>query len=517
MKRNAGRTASKLARRKRRIEKRLRSAREGRFARMMSGAPAVVRTTGLKYELADKSQAIVYGGVPLMLRVARESGLVDEIDRGVPILKWRCPYYESDHVLNLAMNALCEGTCLEHIERRRNDEAFLNAIGADSLPDPTTAGDFCRRFDSVQVRQLLDAINRARLNVWKRQSSEFFDEAFVDMDGTLTVTTGECKEGMDISYKGDWGYHPLVVSLANTGEVLSIVNRPGNRPSEEGAAAEADRAITLCGEAGFRKIRLRGDTAFSQTEHLDRWNDLGNVRFQFGYDAKKNLVEFADDLDESSWQALTRPARYTVRTKPRSRPDNVKRQVIRRREYEHLELQSEQVAEFEYQPKACRQSYRMVVIRKNISHEKGEKRLFDEIRYFFFITNDRDASAAEIVFGCNDRCDQENLIAQIAGGVRALSAPVDSLVSNWAYMVMTSLAWTLKAWSALLLPVTPRHRESHEAARTTWLRMEFKTFVNEVLKVPCQVVRQGRRVIHRVLHWNPQLPTLFRLAGVLNC
>ena len=121
------------------------------------------------------------------------------------------------------------------------------------------------------------------------------------------------------------------------------------------------------------------------------------------------------------------------------------------------------------------------------------------------------------MFGCNDRCDQENLIAQIAGGVRALSAPVDNLVSNWADMVMTSLAWTLKAWSALLPPITPRHRAAHQAARTTWLRMEFKTFVNEVLKVPCQIIRQGRRVIHRVLHWNPQLPTLFRLCAALNC
>lgn len=514
---NAGRIAKKLARRKRRIENRLQAARDSRFVRMASGAPAVLSSTGLKYELAEKTQAIVYGGVPLMLRVARESGLIDAIDSSVPILKWRCPYYESDHVLNLAMNALCEGTCLEHIERRRNDEAFLNAIGADSIPDPTTAGDFCRRFSRGQVRQLLDAINRARRNVWKRQPKEFFDEALIDMDGTLTVTTGECKEGMDISYKGDWGYHPLVVSLANTSEVLSIVNRSGNRPSEEGAADEADRAIQLCREAGFQIIRLRGDTAFSQTEHLDRWHDAKDVRFQFGYDAKKNLIELADNLPESAWQTLTRPAKYAVKTQPRAKPDNVKRQVIRRREFEHLELQSEQVAEFEYQPTACKRAYRMVVIRKNISHEKGEKVLFDEIRYFFYITNDRDATAAEIVFGCNDRCDQENLIAQIAGGARALSAPVDSLVSNWAYMVMTSLAWTLKAWSALLLPITPRHRESHQAARTTWLRMEFKTFVNEVLKVPCQIVRQGRRVIHRVLHWNPQLPTLFRLATALNC
>jgi hypothetical protein len=196
----------------------------------------------------------------------------------------------------------------------------------------------------------------------------------------------------------------------------------GNRPSEEGAADEADRGITLCRRAGFRRIRLRGDTAFSQTEHLDRWHEAGDVLFQFCYPATQNLKDLAENLPESAWRTLTRPARYTVKTKPRARPDNVKRQVIRRRLFEHLELQSEQVAEFEYQPVACRRSYRLVVVRKNISHEKGEQVLFDEIRYFFYITNDRTASAAEIVFGCNDRCDQENLIAQLAGGVRALSA-----------------------------------------------------------------------------------------------
>jgi hypothetical protein len=494
----------------------LERANREKYERCAANAGPVLDPPGVKYELADKTRGIAYGGVGLMLKLAREVGLVEAIDRRLHLLKLHLPYHESDHVLNLALNALCDATCLQDLELRRNDEVFLDAVGADSIPDPTTAGDFCRRFAESDLDDLRRAFDDARLNVWRRQPEEFFDEAVIDMDGTLVVTTGECKEGMDISYKGTWGYHPLLVTLANTGEVLNVVNRSGNRPSAEGAASEADRAIALCRRAGFRQIRLRGDTDFSQTQYLDGWDDAG-VRFQFGYDATPNLVEIAESLPESAWQKLTRPPAYTRAGPRRRRPAKIKRQIIRQREFLHLELKSEQVAQFDYRPVACKRSYRMVAVRKNISQEKGEKRLLDEIRYFFYLTNDRPPPRREIVFGCNDRCDQENTIAQLAGGVRALAAPVDNLVSNGAYMLMTSLAWTLKAWSALLLPVEPRQRAEHTQERRDWLRMEFKTFINGVLRIPCQIVRQARRTIYRVLSWNPHLPAFFRLCRVLRC
>jgi hypothetical protein len=477
----------------------------------------VLDATELKYELGGRSRGIGCGGVALMLRLAQEVGLVHAIDRRLRLLQAHCPYHESDHVLNFAFNALCGGTCLQDIELRRNDECYLDSLGAETIPDPTTAGDFCRRFrGAADVRALLDAIDDARLAVWRRQPVKFFAEAVIDLDGTLVVTTGACKEGMDISYKGDWGYHPLVVSLANTSEVLSIVNRSGNRPSEEGAAEEADRAIALVRRGGFRRVVLRGDTAFSQTERLDGWDSDG-VGFVFGYDAKANLIGIAESLEKSAWTKLERPAAYVAKGPPRDRPPRVKRKIIRTREFLHLELKSEAVAEFEYQPTACRRSYRMIVVRKNISQERGERRLIDEVRYFFYITNDRQKTTAEVVFFANDRCDQENLLAQLAGGVRALSAPVDTLVSNWSYMVMTSLAWTLKAWSGLVLPVAGRWSEQHEAARRSLLRMEFKTFVNALIRIPCQVVRQARRTILRVLNWNPALPMFFRLCQELRC
>ncbi len=233
------------------------------------------------------------------------------------------------------------------------------------------------------------------------------------MDGMLVATTGSCKQGMDISYKGTWGYHPLIVSLANTGEVLSIVNRPGNRPSHEGAAAEIERCVALCWQGGFRRILLRGDTDFSQTERLDGWNADPRIQFIFGYDSCPNLKDIAEKLPPCAWRKLERPPHYVVATKKRRRPENVKDRVVKQRGFDTLRLQSEEVAEFNYRPTACKLDYRMVVVRKNITKEKGDLRLHDEIRYFFYITNDWIREANEIVFCANDRCDQENLLAQL--------------------------------------------------------------------------------------------------------
>ncbi len=337
------------------------------------------------------------------------------------------------------------------------------------------------------------------------------------MDGVLVETTGECKIGMDMAYDGTWGYHPLVVSLANTSEVLSVLNRPGNRPSHEGAAAEVDRAVRVCLEGGFRRVLLRGDTDFSQTKHLDRWSADSRVRFIFGMDCTTAKHYLADDLPASAWQALQRRPRYQVKTEPRGRRARVKEQVVREREFKNICLQNVPVAETRYRPRSAK-SYRLIVVRKNLTVEKGEIRLYDDYRYFFYLTNDWESSAAEVVFQANRRCNQENLNAQLKGGVRALTAPVDNLESNWAYMVMTALAWNLKAWYALWPPESPgRWAERHRHEKETLLRMEFKTFVNAFLRQPCQIIRAGRRLIYRLLSWNPWQPVFFRTFAHLRC
>jgi len=242
---------------------------------------------------------------------------------------------------------------------------------------------------------------------------------------------------LNLAYNGKWGYHPLVISLANTGEPIFLVNRSGNRPSHEGAAEYLDRTFDLCRRAGFRNILARGDVDFTQTRHLDRW-DADGTRFIFGIAAMRNLIGLAESLDSTAWKPLRRKPKYTVRTQPRHRRRNVREAIVVQREYKNIRLCSEQVAEFAYRPTACKKTYRIVVLRKNLSVERGERKLFDEIRYFFYITNDGRKSAEKIVASANQRCDQENLNAQLLNGVRAMRMPLDNLVSNWAYMVMAA-------------------------------------------------------------------------------
>jgi hypothetical protein len=476
----------------------------------------MMTATNIQYDLADRIQGLSAGGIGLMLLLAHRLGLIRDIDANLQLLKVHLPYHESDHVLNIAFNILAGGQRLEHLELRRNDEVYLNALGAERIPDPTTAGDFCRRFREPDVMTLMDTINQSRLRVWAQQPPEFFEEAILDADGTIVPSDSECKQGMDFAYQGQYGYHPLLISLANTAEPLFLFNRSGNRPSPEQADVYLDKAVTLCRQAGFRKILMRGDTKFAQTKHLDRWDAAGDIRFIFGFEAHDTLEAKADELPAKAYSLLKRQQKYQVKTAPRQKPERVKQEIVRERGYETVHLLEEMIAEFEYRPVACKKSYRMIVLRKRVGVDKGQMRLFEEYRYFFYITNDHKMTAKEVVFSANDRCEQENLIAQLKNGVRALTAPVDDLVSNWAYMVIGSLAWSLKAWSALMVPISPQHQTEHKTEKRKLLRMEFATFCAAFIQMPCQIVRGGRRLIYRLLSWNPWQEVFLRLAERLH-
>jgi hypothetical protein len=476
------------------------TARHGR-AGHWTAQPRPMLTSGkVGYEVGANIDATSFGGIAAVHRLAVKVGLVDQINEGLQLLKVHLPYHESDHVLNLTYNVLCGGTRLEDIERLRHDSAYMDALGADLIPDPTTAGDFCRRFAADDVVELMERINAVRPELWAGRGRDLLGPiAYVDVDGTTAPTSGGHKAGMDINYKGIWGYAPLIVSLANTKEVLYVVNRPGNAPSHAGAAEWIDRVVDLV-EPHAERVCVRGDTDFSLTGHFDRW--AKRVDFIFGMDANAALRSRAEALPEIAWTRLHRPPAYDPATgQTRRREPNHKQRIVVERGYLNLELNHEDVAEFDYQPGKCTRPYRVVALRKNISRSRGEQVLFDEVRYFFYITTRRDLTAAEVITCANDRCDQENVIEQLKNGVGALRVPLYDLVSNWAYMVIAALAWNLKSWFALML-----HRKQD---RRDYTRMEFRRFITSVIQIPAMVMRRARSITIRLIGYQPTLDRFF--------
>jgi hypothetical protein len=495
------RISHQQSRRNRAKRQRKVAARHNKAGRWKAQPQPMFTSGKIHYEIGANTDAMSFGGMGAVHRLVTKLGLVEEIDQRLELLKVHLPYHESDHVLNLAYNVLSGGTRLEDIERLRHDTAYMNALGADLIPDPTTAGDFCRRFGEEDIAALTEAINAVRPKLWRGRGRDLLGPiAYIDVDGTDAPTNGEQKQGMDISYKGVWGYAPLIVSLANTREVLFLVNRPGNMPSHTGAAPYIDRALDLV-EPHAERLCLRGDTDFSLTVNFDRWAERAD--FVFGMDCSKALRSRAEALEEARWQRLERGPKYptlTDQTRHRNQ-SNEKERIVRERGYLNLELNYEDVAEFNYQPGKCERPYRVVVLRKNISKMRGELVLLDEVRYFFYITTRMDLSLAEVVECANERCDQENVIEQLKNGVNALRVPLYDLVSNWAYMVMAALAWNIKSWFAMMM-----HRKSD---RRQYIGMEFRRFIHSVILIPCRVIRRARSITLRLIGYQPTLDRLF--------
>lgn len=486
---------ARLSERKSRIDERLDASwQEETKAAMLAGA-------NTRYEVSARVQAIPCGGIGLVHEFVRSLGLAEAIDRNLHVFKRHFPYHESDHVLNLAYNVMAGGTCIEDLELLRTNEGYLDVLNTRRTPDPTTAGDFLRRFEESDIMGLIEAQHQTQRRVWKRLSRDELELALIDVDGTIAPTSGACKQGMDLSYKGEWGYAPLIVSLANTREVLFAVNRPGNAVSHAMAQPYMNSAIDLVRSGGFQRVRLRGDTDFSLTAHFDSW-DRDGVQFVFGIDAHPSFVEQAEALPERAFRPFSRASERRRKTAPRARPENLKEKIVEERGYRNVVLEAEHVAEIDYWPVKAQRGYRMIVLRKSTVVKQGQLRLCEETRYCFYVTNVSPSvlSANAVIKQANARCDQENVIEQLKNGVRAMRMPSDSLLSNWAYLVCASLAWNLKAWLSVCLPQT----KEILALR----RMEFRRFLNTLMLIPCQVAKRARRVWLSVLTYSPWVRVL---------
>lgn len=487
---------SKVRKRKRKFESRLKSIPDSETAHIFGSGTR-------KYELSEKTTALHCGGIGLIQEIVRKSDLADIINDRLRLLKIKKPYSESDHILNLAYNFLCGGECLDDLKLLRDNPAYLDALNVKRIPDPTTAGDFLRRFGYDDNLELHDAMNEANGRIWKEIGrGKTLPRAILDIDSSVKETRGETKEKMDISYNGKWGFHPLVITEADTDVHVAVYNRPGNEASQSNASYWIEYAVASI-EPYFDKIFLRGDSAFCLTFKFDEWTQAG-LQFVFGMDSAKNLRDIAENLPRSRWKKLnSRPLNG------RKKPKSEKERKVEKREFKNMRTEREWLAEFEYSPRKCQESYRVIALKKDIRVTRGQQHLFDDTRFFFYITNIQDMTALEVLDFIRKRCNHENKLQQLKSGIPALRAPCAEFHANWAWMIIGAISWNVKSWIGLLFADGVRGREI--------LAMKFKRFLNSLIYIPCQILRSGRMVVYRFLNINPwfldSMKTIARLKA----
>jgi len=453
-------------------------------------------------EVDQRAPMTLYGGLALLTAFVATFKVREEINDSLSLFKRWLPYSEADHVLALTVNLYVGGTCLEDQAELQQSEAVCRMLGACRLPDPTTAGDFLRRFDQQgpqSVAALTGVVDRLEEKVWdrlarRRARGRKMALATVDLDGHIAANDSTTKQGADFAYDGRWGFQPRVISLAETGEVLALVNRPANGRSSDGVAEQLDLVLPRL-KAHFRRVVVRGDSDFDRADIRGACNRHGAY---FAFVGRENRSQqrtrLAMEQPPERWlpyQERTERQREErgerAGSRKRKRKPDRRRERARERGYRELHQARQWVTELSYEPEAEDATYRLVIRRQLVEHRQGQVHMFDEYRYHFIVTDlPLEVTTGEVVDQTYRRCDQENLIEQLGTGVAAWRMPVAEYEGNSAWLQIARLAWNLGKWiAALALPA--------EASRWEWKRYR-RAFV----EVAAWVIKTGRRVIMRL-------------------
>jgi len=449
----------------------------------------------VRLKVQQRGEITSYGGLSLAHDLAMRLGIDRDINRSVPVLKLHMPYMESDHLLTHVYNQYVGGSCIEDIGNLQHSDAVKHLLGACRIPDPTTAGDFLRRLGRSELRALQKVIDRARVKVWRKMPHSRKKVATIDMDSTLKRVYGECKAGADFSHDGRWSYHPLLLSLAETQEVLRTINRSGNTFSAVGAAGALTEILPMVAEH-FRRVYVRGDSAFFQKPIMAECIKA-KAGFALVMDSCQTLREKAESLPESAWKPFSahraeRVARRAAGCRVRRKRPRLRRRIARQRGYKTLTTTRQWVAQFDYRLSCGLESYgvvgrtfRVVVKRQRIETTQGQEHLFTEYVYRFVISNipRQEMNASELLCFAYGRCDQENIIEQFKNGLAAMRMPTGELLANDAFLMAGQLAWGLRAWLSLL------------ALPQETLRWEWKWFRQAFVYIAAKITSHARRAV----------------------
>jgi len=412
----------------------------------------------------------------------RSLGIAQDLDGELSLLASHRPFHESDHVLTHVYNLYAGGTCIEDIADLQTSEPVRRMLGADRIPDPTTAGDFLRRFDAAALKTLDQVIDRAQEKVWKRRyGKKKAERAVVDLDSCVRPVYGDQKEGTDFTYKGSFGYHPLVISLAGTLECLRLINRSGNMASADGSESHLRELIPMLSRH-FKQVIVRGDSAFAKQAIFDACEEAGHF-FAVVSPQQQNFASLFEALPGEAWKPYRqREQSEGCPRKRRKRGPNRRRERARSRNKRDLQLKKQWIAEIPYRPERSDRTYRLIARYQAIEeHEQGH--LFMLTRFRFALSNlPPSVSAEEVMDLTYQRCDQENLIEQLQNGVAGMRMPTGGMLSNAAFGTCARLAHNLKPWLAQL------------ALPPETMRWEWKRFRRAFVYCAARVVHTARQV-----------------------
>ena len=464
----------------------------------------VMRHPVLHLQSDPRGEITHYGGLVLAQQFVRRFRVAQRVDESLVLFKRHAPYHESDHVLALAYTLYADGTCLEDQAALQGSEAVRRLVGACRIPDPTTAGDFLRRFTTAQdVEQLSEVIDEVEEAVWSKLSRHVrrqrnkHELALVDLDGHIKPLYGVQKQGADFSYDRRWSYQPLVVSLGGSGECLKVVNQPGSARSSD-AAAKALREVLPRVKRHFQNAIVRGDTDFDRSDVFNAAIEEG-AYFAIGGRLYPNRAALVQAIGEESWKPFVPRADRQQPSAPsrHGRTANYRRKKAGERKFRTLRTVKQWVSEIAYQPAGLDCACRMIVRRVLIEETDGQGALFEHFRYRLVLTNlPRTYTARQVVDITYQRCDQENVIEQFGHGIAGWRMPVAEFRGNSAWLQIARLAWNLGKWIAQI------------ALPSEVVRWEWKRFRRHFVYIAAKVLKTGRRWVVRLAGSHRFLPDI---------
>ena len=403
-----------------------------------------------------RSPLLSYAGILPVRNLVERLDVASVLDSNISILKRHKPYFKSDHILNFVYNFLTGGEVINDIERLQEAKGILRILGTESVPDPTTAGDFLVRFGEKDIEAFQDSFDRIQDSAFSLLDRKRKEVATIEHDSSIHEVYGQKKEGADYAYENTYSYNVQYITLAETGDVLHQELREGNRYSSFGLSAILPGILDRVGNH-FKHLRYRADSA-SYDKDIVRPCDERGVEFYISADQTKRLMGEVAGIEEGAWKCFRdmnlRATRKKRPVKKRKKRKNHKKAVLDRRKPNRKRRGQTHIASLFYQPLGWQKPYRFVVKRTEVIDKHGQLYLEEGLcKYFYHIivTNNFDASDTRVMHIAQGRANQENLIKDFKYGLGLSHVPTGFFLANQIYFKIAALAWNIKTWMLNLL------------------------------------------------------------------